>query len=114
MTSKKFLTTFCRGLRHLCPQCGQSVLYHKYLKVKPSCEQCHLDFETIRSDDAPAYFTIAILGHLLIPFIVWVEINMQPPLWVHLGVWPVLVILGVLASLPRVKGAVMAVIWMTK
>ena len=63
-----------RGLRRQCPQCGKSVLFKGYLKVHHSCSHCHLSFQEIRADDMPAYFTFALVGHLLLPFIYWSEI----------------------------------------
>ena len=56
------------ALRGLCPRCGQGRLFDGFLKVRPECEVCGLDFSTIQT---------ALV----------VEINFHPPMWLHLIVW---------------------------
>ena len=38
-----------------------------------SCRRCGLDFETIRSDDVPPYFTVVIVGHIMVPSLLFTE-----------------------------------------
>ncbi len=107
-------TLLKRGFIRSCPQCGTSGLFKGYLKIAQECPSCGLDFDSIRSDDAPAYFTIAIVGHLILPLISIVEFSYHPDYWLHLLLWPPLTIALTLYLLPRVKGMVMAMLWKLK
>jgi uncharacterized protein (DUF983 family) len=105
------LTGMKRGVRHRCPNCGEGRLYTRYLKVDLDCEVCGHDLARYPADDGPAYFTILIIGHLVVaplllfPFI-W---KMSPVLVVPLTVLPLAAL--TLMLLPRVKGAVIGALW---
>ena len=103
-----------RGMRRQCPQCGDSLLFDGYLTVRKACEKCGVHFQDIRADDMPAYFTIAVVGHLLLPLIYWAEVHCQWSLTVHLTVWLPLTIVLTLGLLPPIKGVAMAITWYTK
>src|ERR1700735_4436474 len=55
-----------RGLLRRCPNCGEGHLFTGYLAVEPRCEACGHENALYRADDGPAYFTILIVGHLVI------------------------------------------------
>ncbi|MDR3508143.1 MAG: DUF983 domain-containing protein [Caulobacteraceae bacterium] len=100
-----------RGFMGHCPNCGQGALLHSYLKVTPTCAACGHDNGRYPADDAPPYFTILIVGHLVVPPLV-----LFPGLWtlspfLLLGVALPLVALLTLVLLPRIKGAVIGVQW---
>ena len=76
--------------------------------------ECGLDFETIRSDDVPPYFTIVIVGHLVVPLLLLIEQMSSPPTWLTLSVCLPLTLLLTLSLLPFIKGAVMGAIWSSK
>src|SRR5579883_3135910 len=60
-----------RGARCRCPSCGRAPLYYRYLKVEPVCQTCAHDLDQYPSDDGPPYFTILLVGHLVIvPFLI--------------------------------------------
>ena len=105
------LTGMKRGVRHRCPNCGEGRLYTRYLKVDLDCEVCGHDLARYPADDGPAYFTILIIGPLVVaplllfPFI-W---KMSPVLVVPLTVLPLAGL--TLMLLPRVKGAVIGALW---
>ena len=80
------------GLACRCPRCGQGRLFRGLLTVRETCESCALDLKAADSGDGPAVFVILILGALLAPLVFWVEFGLQPPFWVHLVLWPPLVI----------------------
>jgi uncharacterized protein (DUF983 family) len=100
-----------RGLGRHCPSCGTGALYRAYLKINPVCPQCGTDLETYRADDAPAYFTIAIVGHIIVPAMLILEQAAAPPSWFHMALWLPLTLALTLGLLPLVKGAVMGVNW---
>jgi uncharacterized protein (DUF983 family) len=103
-----------RGLRRCCPSCGARGMFTGYLSVAAKCERCGLDFETIRSDDIPPYFTIAIVGHMVVPAVLAVEQIASPPTWLQLAIWLPVTLALTLGILPYIKGAAMGVIWNSK
>jgi uncharacterized protein (DUF983 family) len=103
-----------RGLRRCCPRCGAPGMFSGYLSVAAACRRCGLDFETIRSDDAPPYFTIAIVGHIMVAAVLITEQVAAPPDWLELSIFLPLTLAFTLALLPFVKGAVMGAIWSSK
>ncbi|MBI3710698.1 MAG: DUF983 domain-containing protein [Proteobacteria bacterium] len=111
--SRPWWPAFCRGLRLLCPRCGDGPLFFKYLKISPCCSKCGLELDSYRTDDAPPYFTILLVGHLIVPAVLLLEHAAHPPEWIHLVLWAPLTILLTLALLPRVKGALVGWQWST-
>jgi len=103
-----------RGIAQRCPACGETHLYRRYLKVNDVCLRCGLAVGEIRSDDAPPYFTILLVGHIIVPSMLILEELCHPPQWVHFALWVPLALLLTLTLLPRVKGAVIALHWANK
>ena len=100
-----------RGARQKCPNCGDGPVFSSFLKVAGNCKNCGEDLHHQRSDDAAPYFTIFIVGHIIVPLILMLEIYVFPPVWVYGVVFIPLVIALTLLILPRVKGAVVAFQW---
>ena len=87
-------------------------MFSSYLKMRSVCPECELALEPYRADDAPAYFTILIVGHIVVPLVLMVErYGDHPPLWFHAVLWLPLSVTLALCLLPRIKGAVIALIW---
>ncbi len=100
-----------RGLSMRCPECGQGKLYRAYLKVDPVCDVCGHDNGQYRADDGPAYFTMLIIGHLVIaPLLIFEFVWKANPLLVLAMVLPLLAVIT-LGALPVVKGGVVGVLW---
>lgn len=100
-----------RGLKGYCPACGRGKLFASYLKVADRCPSCGEELHHHRADDAPPYFTIFIVGHLLVAGVLIVEQVFKPEYWVHLVLWlPATVALSMLL-LPRVKGTLVGLQW---
>ena len=105
-------TALWRGWRGLCPRCGTAPLFGGFLKMLSHCPACGLGNEPYRADDAPAYFTIFAVGHIVVPLVLVVErYAHEPPLWFHALLWLPLSVLLALILLPRIKGAVIALLW---
>ena len=100
-----------RGLRGKCPACGRASLFSAYLKVNDTCHGCREDLSGHEADDAPAYFTILIVGHLLVPIAIIVERHWAPSIGLTLGFWTLAIIGACLITLPRIKGALIAFQW---
>ena len=100
-----------RGLARRCPECGEGRLFRGYLKVEPICEVCGHDNGSYRADDGPAYFTILIVGHLLItPLAAFPVIWTWNPLFTAAVAVP-LAAAATLGVLAFVKGAFIGVQW---
>ncbi|HWB46525.1 MAG TPA: DUF983 domain-containing protein [Hyphomicrobiaceae bacterium] len=100
-----------RGFRLRCPNCGRAPLFQRYLKVKDVCALCGEELFHHRADDAPAYFTIFIVGHIVVAAFLAVYRAFNPPDWVHFALWVPLTVLLSIALLPRVKGAIVGLQW---
>jgi len=100
-----------RGLRARCPACGHGGLYEGYLRIGNACGHCGEALHHHRADDAPPYFTMLIVGHVVVALVLAAEIALSPPLWVHMLVWLPLTIVASLLLLPIVKGAVLGLQW---
>ena len=109
-----FGTALKRGFVRRCPRCGQGSLFKGYLKMADHCTNCQLEFEPYRSDDVPAYFTILIVGHIVVPGLLAMEKIAHPAEWVQMAVWLPATLFGTLALLPFIKGAVIGAIWRSK
>lgn len=101
-----------RGVRGLCPACGETHAFAGYLKVVPECTTCGAPLGRFRADDAPPYFTILVVGHLLVPVMLWTETTYHPDLWIHAAIWLPAATLLCLGLLRPIKGAVLG--WMLK
>jgi uncharacterized protein (DUF983 family) len=102
-----------RGFLNRCPCCGRGGLLHKFIIPYTACSSCGLDFAPLRSDDGPAWATVLLTGHLIVPFIFWgVESDLPTgPVTALL----IALVLGMGAViLPRAKGVFMAVMWVTR
>lgn len=102
-----------RGFLGRCPNCGEGRLFRRYLEVEPHCAACGHDLGRYRADDGPAYFTILIVGHVMIaPLLCFSFLwSWNPLLVVALTLPPVL--LATLWLLPRIKGAFIGNLWAT-
>lgn len=104
-------TAMMRGLRHTCPQCGEGALYERYLKVNDNCGTCGEALHHHRADDAPPYFTIFIVGHIVLAGVLAMEKAWKPEAWLHAIVWMPLTLILCLWMLPRIKGAMVGLQW---
>ncbi len=55
-----------RGALGHCPCCGRGRLFSTWLKQEAACGQCGAPIGLVRADDAPPYFVIFIVAHLVI------------------------------------------------
>jgi uncharacterized protein (DUF983 family) len=100
-----------RGFVGHCPSCGEGKLMAAYLKVADTCPVCGTELHHQRADDAPPYFTITIVAHLVVPGLLIAEKLWKPPLWVHGVIWLPATLLLTLWLMPRVKGAIVGLQW---
>lgn len=100
-----------RGLMCRCPACGKGRIFAGYLKVMHACGACGTELHHQRADDAPPYFTMFIVGHIIIAGVMSVEKAFAPDLMVHLLLWMPATVIMSLALLPVIKGALVGLQW---
>lgn len=96
------------GLGCRCPRCGRGRLFDGYLTVSEHCPICGLNLSDQDSADGPAVFITLILGFVVVGMALIVEIVFTPPRWVHLVLWPPVIIAGALAMLRPFKALMIA------
>jgi len=103
-----------RGLAGHCPCCGEGRLFYRYLKVSDACPACGHDLDQYPSDDGPAYFTILLVGHVVVaPLLLFPIIWKAPAALIVPGVLIPLAGFTMLL-LPRIKGAVIGALYALK
>jgi uncharacterized protein (DUF983 family) len=109
--TRPVMSAMLRGAKHTCPACGEGALYRQYLKVADTCPSCGEALHHHRADDAPPYFTILIVGHIIGAGVLMLEQAYAPETWVHYAIWLPLLLLMTLTLLPRIKGALVGLQW---
>jgi uncharacterized protein (DUF983 family) len=102
-------TAMARGIAGHCPACGQAPAFRGYLKIVPECRACGAPLGTARADDAPPYFTILIVGHIVVPLMVLWERAGNPSNLLLTAVFVPVTAALCLGLLRPVKGAVLGV-----
>jgi len=105
------MTAMTRGLAHRCPNCGQGRLYRAYLKVVDACQACGHDLGQYRADDGPAYFTILLVGHLIVAPMLFFSFVWKAPVVIVVPLVVVMLLLITLTMLPRVKGVLVGLLY---
>jgi uncharacterized protein (DUF983 family) len=100
-----------RGVKHRCPNCGEGALYRRYLKVEPVCEACGHELGSYPADDGPAYFTILLVGHLVVAPLLFFPWVWEASPWIVAPLTLIPLAVMTLLLLPRVKGAVIGALW---
>lgn len=100
-----------RGMLARCPRCGRGKLFEGYLRVAPRCADCGEPLGIYRAADGPAFFTMSIVGLLLVPVLGWSFVALRPdPLTLALIVTASITVLT-LVVLRLVKGAFVGHLW---
>jgi uncharacterized protein (DUF983 family) len=100
-----------RGFFGRCPHCGKGGMFRAFLKVADQCPACAEPLHHHRADDFPAYIVIVVVGHIVIPLVLAVEMYWAWPTWLHMVVWPAAIAAMALALLQPVKGAIVGLQW---
>ena len=96
------------GITGCCPDCGKGHLFDGFLTLARKCEVCGLDLTFADAGDGPAVFVILIVGFLIVGASLLVEVNYEPPLWVHAVIWPPLLLILALGLLRVLKAGLVA------
>ncbi len=99
------------ALRGRCPRCGVGKLFAGLLDVAPACPACGLDLSAQDAGDGPAVTAIFLLGALTVIGAFLVEFRLEPPFWVHLVLWPAVLLPGAVATMRVAKAALIWAQW---
>ena len=99
-----------RGAQLCCPNCGARDLYRAYLKVQ-TCRVCGNANGRYPADDAPPYFTILIVGHLVVGPLAAIPWIWRQSIGTILAIALPILLALILLLLPVVKGAVVGALW---
>lgn len=95
------------GLKGRCPRCGEGNLFDGFIAVGRRCPKCELDYSYADAGDGPAVFVILIIGFVVVGAALWTEVNINPPLWLHLAIWLPLTVVLSLGALRLIKGVLL-------
>jgi uncharacterized protein (DUF983 family) len=108
MTNVQAAPLWQSGLRCRCPRCGKGRLFKAYLVFAERCAVCDLDYRFADAGDGPAVFVILIAGAFVVGCALFVEVNYQPPYWIHALLWLPLSVGLCLGMLPPLKATMFA------
>ncbi len=78
------------------------------LTVVPECGVCGLDLSAHDAGDGPAVFVIFLLGAVVVPLALLLESWAAPPMWLHLVIWPPVIVALAVAALRPIKAVLVA------
>ena len=91
-----------------CPRCGEGNLFDGYLTVAKACSACGLGLAGNDTGDGPAFFIMLPLCIIIAVLALLTDINFRPPMWVHMTLWPLVIIAAVMLTLRPVKAVMNA------
>lgn len=91
-----------------CPRCGKAPLFAGALTVQDVCPVCGLDLRSHDTGDGAATLLIFVVGAIVVGMAFWVEFHLNPPLWVHAILWPLVTIPLTLALMRPFKAGLVA------
>jgi len=98
-------TAMARGFGGRCPCCGKTRLFTGWLRAIPACAQCHAPLGRVRADDAPPYFVIFAVAHVVIAAQVLLDSTLALSTLAEAAVFMPIALSMCLGLLRPVKGA---------
>jgi uncharacterized protein (DUF983 family) len=111
LAARQIGAAMLKGAKGRCPACGTGKLYNGFLKVADRCASCGTELHHHRADDAPPYFTMFIVGHIVVGGLLIVEKKFAPDTLTQLLIWLPLTCVLSLVLLPIIKGALIGQQW---
>jgi uncharacterized protein (DUF983 family) len=71
------------GIRGRCPRCGEGHLFEGFLKMRSGCEKCGLSYSFADPADGPTFFVVCFGCVPAVAFALLLQIQLDPPAWVH-------------------------------
>lgn len=91
-----------------CPRCGEGALFDGFLTVAKSCSVCGLSLAGHDTGDGPAFFIMMPLCIIVAVLALLTDLRFGPPLWLHMVVWPIVILVFVGTTLRPVKSIMIA------
>jgi uncharacterized protein (DUF983 family) len=99
-----------RGMRGVCPSCGQAAIFDGYLRVFPACRVCAAPLGDMPADDAPPYIAMLVVAHFIgIVVVAIFRFGLQPNIFGY-GFLLLLLVAICMIALRIAKGAVIAIL----
>ncbi|WP_425410800.1 DUF983 domain-containing protein [Hyphococcus sp.] len=108
------ISPYAAGLGAKCPRCGQGRLFEGFLKLKPCCETCRLDYAKADSGDGPAVFVIFIVGFIAVAIAFIARFVWFAPMGVALLISGGFTIIAILLLLRPLKATMIALQYANK
>ncbi len=108
MTASAGVNPLLAGALGRCPNCGQGPLFKGFLSLVPACVTCGYDLGHADSGDGPAVFVIIIVGFIAVFGALFMEVAVNPPIWVLFAIWLPVALLLSLGLLRPLKGLMIA------
>jgi uncharacterized protein (DUF983 family) len=97
-----------------CPQCGKGGVFSGYLRFRDACAVCGANFKAADAGDGPAVFVILIVGAIVAPLLITLQVGIDLPDWLALTITMITAIVLCLAFLPPFKAILFALQWKHK
>ena len=97
-----------------CPECGKGGVFEGYLRIRDACAVCGADFKAADAGDGPAVFVILIVGAIVAPLLIILQVGLDLPDGLALGITLVTAVVLCLAFLPLFKATLFALQWKHK
>jgi uncharacterized protein (DUF983 family) len=102
------ISALVTGLSGHCPRCGKGRMFKGFLSLAERCDSCGLDYGFADAGDGPAVFVTLIAGFLVLGLALGVDVEYEPPLWVHFVIFMPLALIVCLGLLRPLKGLLIA------
>jgi uncharacterized protein (DUF983 family) len=112
--AKGAASALLRGAMGRCPKCGEGKLFFRYLKLSPQCLACQADFRMADIGDGAAVFVIMLVGALVVPIGMVMQLGFGVSTGVTIGAMGALTLVFSAALLPIAKGVLFAAQWAYK
>ncbi|HEY8065562.1 MAG TPA: DUF983 domain-containing protein [Methylosinus sp.] len=111
MTMPSTSVALLRGFLRKCPNCGSAALFDGYLKRVDVCPHCAESFVGVDADDGPAWLTIGLVAHIIVPLLIYLETRGTLSYGAEAALLLSVTTLCTLLLLPLCKGFFIAAVW---
>lgn len=86
-----------------CPRCGHGSVFSGVLAINYRCRACGLDLTRYNIGDTPAAVLVGVWVIALAALAIWAEVAFDPSYWLHVLLWPALLMLLVYTTVRPLK-----------
>ncbi len=88
---------------NICPLCKKGTIFKNFLEFKDHCNICKQNFSNIDIGDGASWICMFITSILVGVSVLFLEIFIKPPYWLHLLIWPFVILFFSLIFLRLIK-----------